>query len=369
MVFGGSSVPHPSLCEEWGTLLGGRSDGGETAGEVLRAGWDWPRYLLDATSAGFASALDCSHRVPRDDGEAATRGARHKDPEGELLMTARHPQITRARDNPGPQSIAPPIPRWDRSQPSGPARWQSELMSRQKGLNHAFTGAGDNLSPTKGPDCEHSQQRREALCDWLGVGHDGVITAQQVHGTHVVAVDDAQSATGADGMPTCVPNVDGLVTNRPGRALMALSADCPLVLVYDPAGCAFGLAHAGWRGTLGGIAERLVACLTSNYGSAAAQMVATICPSAGPCCYEVGTDVVDMATERWPEGDRFLVRCDGHMLLDLWSANAAQLQNAGLAPERIETPGLCSICDDRFHSYRRAGAATGHSGLIAAMTR
>lgn len=242
------------------------------------------------------------------------------------------------------------------------------MMSRQQGLAHAFTGAGDNLSPTKGPDCERSHQRREALCDWLGVAHDRVITAQQVHGTDVVAVDDAFSATVTDGNPACVPNVDGMVTNRPGTGLMALSADCPLVLVYDPAGGALGLAHAGWRGTLGGIAERLVACLTSNYGSAAEQMVATISPSAGPCCYEVGANVVDMATERWPEGDRFLVRCDGRMLLDLWSANAAQLQNAGLSPERIETPGLCSICDDRFHSYRRTGAATGHSGLIAAMT-
>ncbi|MCH7702602.1 MAG: polyphenol oxidase family protein [Planctomycetes bacterium] len=195
-----------------------------------------------------------------------------------------------------------------------------------------------------------------------------VITAQQVHGTDVVAVDDALSATVTDGNPTCVPNADGLVTNRPGTALMALSADCPLVLVYDPAGGALGLAHAGWRGTLAGIAERLVACLTSNYGSAAEQMVATICPSAGPCCYEVGAEVVDMAAERWPEAERFLVRCDGRILLDLWSANAAQLQMAGLSPERIETPGLCSICDHRFHSYRRTGATTGHSGLMAALT-
>lgn len=242
------------------------------------------------------------------------------------------------------------------------------MMSRHARLAHAFTGAGDNLSRTRGPDCEHSQQRREALCDWLGVAHDRVITAQQVHGTHVVVVDDAQSATGAEGITTCVPNVDGLVTNRPGKPLMALSADCPLVLVYDPVGCAFGLAHAGWRGTLGGIAERLVACLMSNYGSAAEQMVATISPSAGPCCYAVGADLVDMATERWPEPDRFLVRCDARTHLDLWSANAAQLQTAGLSPERIETPGLCSICDHRFHSYRRVGAGTGHSGLIAAMT-
>lgn len=283
-------------------------------------------------------------------------------------MPASDPQIGRVRDNPGPQSTAPPIARWHRSKCAGPDRWQSDMMSRQQGLAHAFTGVGDNLSPTKGPDCELAQQRRETLCDWLGVGHDRLITAQQVHGTDVVAVDDALSASGTDPVATCVPNVDGLVTNRPGTALMALSADCPLVLVYDPAGCALGLAHAGWRGTLAGIAGRLVAWLTSNYGSAAEQMVATICPSAGPCCYEVGSEVVDMAAERWPEAERFLVRCDGRILLDLWSTNAAQLQMAGLAPERIETPGLCSICDHRFHSYRRTGATTGHSGLIAALT-
>ena len=195
-----------------------------------------------------------------------------------------------------------------------------------------------------------------------------MITVQQVHGADVIAVDDARSATGSDDTPTCVPNVDGMVTNRPGMALMASSADCPLVLVYDPAGRAIGLAHAGWRGTLAGIAERLVACLTSNYGSMPQQMVATICPSAGPCCYQVGADVVELAAERWPEPERFLVRRDGRTLLDLWSANAAQLQMAGLSPEKIETPGLCSICDHRFHSYRRAGAFTGHGGLIAALT-
>jgi len=240
---------------------------------------------------------------------------------------------------------------------AGGGSWRLDTVHR---CGHSPPGRAGGEAPSDRP--------RRCVDSWLGVATKCVVTAGQVHGADVAVVDDEPAGMGAGSGGACVPGVDGLVTNRAGVALMAFTADCPLVLVYDPGGGAVGLVHSGWRGTLGGIVRRVVDRLCLTYGSLPERMVATICPSAGPCCYEVGVDVVERTRERWPEGARFLLRRDGRLFLDLWSAISAQLQAAGLGPERIESPGLCSICDDRFHSYRRTGAGTAHGRLMAVMT-
>lgn len=57
------------------------------------------------------------------------------------------------------------------------------------------------------------------------------------------------------------------------------------------------------------------------------------------------------------------------MYFDLWAANRAQLIATGVRSERIETAGVCTMCDrELFFSFRREGANCGHFGLLAALT-
>ncbi len=128
------------------------------------------------------------------------------------------------------------------------------------------------------------------------------------------------------------------------------------------------MAHAGWRGIVSGVVGGLVRTAVDRFGCRPEGMVAALSPSAGPCCYEVGDEVVASASQTLPESERHFLRRRGSTFFDLWSACTAQLHSAGIEAKRIDSAGECTICDERYFSYRRDGPKTGHAGLIAALS-
>lgn len=181
----------------------------------------------------------------------------------------------------------------------------------------------------------------------------------QVHQTRACVVGPAEPAGPREGF-------DLIATAQRDTPLMTFSADCPLILAFDPDAPALGLAHASWRCTTGQIAQRLVKTL-QTLGGEPGRMRVGIGPSAGPCCYEVGEDVRAAAADLH-DPDRFFPQRDGRMYFDLWAANIAQLVEVGVPPQHIEAAGVCTMCEnDVFFSYRREGAGCGHFGLLAAM--
>jgi YfiH family protein len=183
------------------------------------------------------------------------------------------------------------------------------------------------------------------------LGLRGAAFLDQVHGCDIRCVRGGGLAgTG-----------DGLITDVPGVGLMGRSADCPLILAADRARRAVGVAHASWRATVGGIAPRLIRSLQQHFNTRPQDVVACICPSAGPCCYRVGRDVADAADRGiGPHARAFLHARDGETFFDLWAANADQLRRAGVAREDVHVAGICTICrNDLFPSYRVEGDAAG----------
>ena len=170
---------------------------------------------------------------------------------------------------------------------------------------------------------------------------------------------------------------DGLVTATPGVALVGRSADCPLILLADVEAGVVGMAHASWRGTVQLIARRMVEAAV-QLGGRPERMVACICPSAGPCCYEVGPDVLAAAVAGiGPEAERFFAPENGDWLLfrrlkkapvpdfrkwklDLWTANRWQLEQSGLAGSDTHAAGVCTMCrNDLFPSHRKEADRAG----------
>lgn len=244
---------------------------------------------------------------------------------------------------------------------------QFEGLAAQPGLVHAFTTKPWNLAPHRGPDRERAVERRQQICRTLGVEFDRLTSPAQTHSAEILRVEDADIGAGRLGRGTAVPFVDGLITERPGVPLILMSADCPLVLAFDPRRRALGIVHASWLGTVAGITTRLIERMRIEFGSDPADVRAAIAPCAGPCCYEVGPEVRRIFHARFPDADRFFTPRNDRFLLDLWTANTAQLAAGGIGLGRIERAGLCSICDKRFWSYRRDGVEAGRSALIAAI--
>ena len=158
------------------------------------------------------------------------------------------------------------------------------------------------------------------------------------------------------------------ITDQPGLALAIAAADCVPILIVDGVQRVIAAAHAGWRGSLMGIATQTVKALSERFGSRTRDLWAGLGPSAGGCCYEVDGVVLDPLKEKFPDW-RSVVRerQNGRALLDLHELNHLQLAEAGVPPNQIYRMDTCTICQpDRFHSYRREGreVKTMLSGIV-----
>lgn len=164
---------------------------------------------------------------------------------------------------------------------------------------------------------------------------------------------------GADGRTGCVGEGDALISSEPGQLVGIRTADCVPILFADPEHRVVAAAHAGWRGTVAGIARSTVERMRDDYGSDPEKLLAAIGPSIGKCCFEVGPEVAMQFREYFPDAGKLT-----H--IDLPEANYRQLIAAGLPEGNIDRAGLCTMCGaDRFHSFRRDGQAAGR--MVAAI--
>ena len=160
---------------------------------------------------------------------------------------------------------------------------------------------------------------------------------------------------------------DALITNEPNLPLTVFSADCGVILLYDPVQQAIGAVHAGWRGCAAGIPEKTVESMTAAFGSRPEDLHAAIGPCIGQCCFETGNDVADAMIAALGEETAvpYLERRGAKWQVDLAGLNRSWLLRAGLLPEHMDVCGLCTACHPEwFWSHRKMGSAR---GLQAAM--
>lgn len=153
--------------------------------------------------------------------------------------------------------------------------------------------------------------------------------ANQVHGSDVLSV--AASGGAGDG--------DGLITGTHNLALLVATADCVPVIIEGER--TTSVVHAGWRGMAAGVVAEAVAAMEA---AADRPLRAAVGPSIGPCCYEVGEEVVAVMTSNAARTSW------GTASVDLWSAAEDQLGDV-----EVWRADLCTFTDHRFRSYRREG--------------
>jgi YfiH family protein len=234
---------------------------------------------------------------------------------------------------------------------------------RYPGLVHGFMGrrggksvgpyAGLNVSYRVGDDPKVVSQN---VCDMkLAIGiHDGrIVTMRQVHGDNVIEVSESKIKEAGE--------ADAMVTAKAGVFLGVLTADCVPILIIAPNERLAAVVHAGWRGAVAGIAAKAVSYLADIYRVGPETLEAALGPSIGPCCYEVGEDVIEPLVARWGSlAEEMIMAGPGNPHVDLRRLNRAILADAGIASERIFELGPCTKCaQDEYFSYRRTGQETG----------
>jgi YfiH family protein len=214
-----------------------------------------------------------------------------------------------------------------------------------------------NVGHLVGDDPEAVEANHRLIHETLGLCAEQFVTARQVHSCRVAVVDVGHTGK-------VLPGTDALVTDTSGVNLMLRFADCLPILLYDPESGATGLGHAGWRGTASGLARRMVSAMAEYLGINPAETIACLGPAIGPCCYEVGPEVVQFvngSVERW-DGS-LLPLADNRFTLDLWEANRQQLLEAGI--RQIEASRMCTACHtDEFYSHRAERGATGRFAAV-----
>ncbi len=159
------------------------------------------------------------------------------------------------------------------------------------------------------------------------------------------------------------PRTDGVVTDQKDILLTTVHADCLPVWLYDEENQAIGLVHAGWRGTLAGIAPKAVKLMQKTYGSDPAKMKAAIGPGISLCCFETGPEVIEAFRAYWDFVDKYAEPAEnrpggvqGKYYIDLKGINTEELLQAGLKMENVEISDHCTHCEpETFASYRREG--------------
>lgn len=216
-----------------------------------------------------------------------------------------------------------------------------------------------NLGGSVGDDPNSVRENHIRMYSVLGVDDARACSVYQVHGVDIVVADVPVR------QQTEFARADGMITNRLDTPLSMRFADCTPILLHDPVRGVIGMAHAGWRGTVKGMAKQIVNAMNTTYGCQAADIIAGIGPAISPSRYQVGADVIQAARAYFGDVDG-LVRfdaADGTAYFDLWAANARDLRDAGV--QQIEIAGICTAQNTHeWFSHRAEQGRTGRFGAV-----
>lgn len=241
------------------------------------------------------------------------------------------------------------------------------FSTRQGGVSQAPLDTL-NLGMDRGDTPEALRENYRRFCGALNLAPERTVLSKQVHETSVRLCTEADAGKGL--LRPRDYQADALISNTPGLALTVFSADCGLVLLYDPIHEAVGALHAGWRGCAGGIVQNTVQAMNTAFGSRPEDLLAAIGPCIGKCCFETDSDVPDaMRRALGTDAAPFLEAKEGNKWqVDLGGLNRLWLLHSGLREEHLQDSGLCTACHpELFWSHRKMGEARGlQVGMIAA---
>lgn len=222
-----------------------------------------------------------------------------------------------------------------------------------------------NLSFNRGEPRENVLENYRILCGAVGIDTNNLVLSHQTHTNNVIYVTEENRGTGIT--KPSFSDVDGLITDKSGVALVTQYADCTPLLFCDPVKKVIATSHSGWRGTVKQIGKVTVEKMCKQFGCRPEDIVVGIGPCIGDCCYEVDDPVYNEFIKiPFLKIDKiFTPKDNGKYMLDLVEANRQILLNSGIKPENIDLSDICTCCNaDEMHSHRATGGKRGNLAAI-----
>ena len=234
-----------------------------------------------------------------------------------------------------------------------------------------------NLGFGRGDDEQTVAENVRLFCLAAGFDSESLVAGAQEHHTNVRRVGKEQCGIGF-WRERDMTDIDGLCTNEPGVTLVVYCADCVPLYFVDERHRAIGLAHAGWRGTVAGMAEVMVERMHEEFGTNPADLKVCVGPSICADCFEVDAPVAEeflqlTNAERFVTGPVELPGQDGVPIpkyhVDLWECNRQWLLSAGVPAEGITVGEVCTMCEsDLLFSHRKTCGKRGSNCAMLALT-
>lgn len=250
-----------------------------------------------------------------------------------------------------------------------------DALSHISFIRHAFsTKLGEGTETVHPMNMSFDHDDRDAVtknyrlfCAAAGFDYYSLVASSQDHHTFVRVVTSAEKGIGIR-RGKDIESVDALVTIEPGVTLCTYYADCTPLFFVDTVTKAIGLAHAGWRGTVGRIAAKVIDTMRESFGTDPADLVCAVGPNIMSCCYEVDDPCAQQFSALGLDSDRFVFpKGGGKYMVDMLECNRQILVDSGVKPENITLGDLCTRCNsDLLWSHR---ATAGDRGTMCAMLR
>ncbi len=242
-------------------------------------------------------------------------------------------------------------------------------------INHAFStrlggvSTGEftsmNLAFNRGDEYENVIQNYKIFCNAAGFDFNTLVASAQDHHTFVRKVTSDNCGTGIT-RPRDIQSVDALVTNERNVTLVTYYADCTPIFFVDTEKRVIALAHAGWRGTVGKICEKVINVMSDDYSCNKNDIICCIGPAIGKCCYEIDqscyeefakVDCIDICSVMTCKGN-------GKYMADLPETNRQIIISAGVPEKNIIISDICTKCSSELLWSHRA--TNGHRGTMSA---
>lgn len=219
------------------------------------------------------------------------------------------------------------------------------LRNQQNFGKFGFTISGNHI------DTFLIYEHRKILANHLAIPIDNLKFQKQIHGDKITIIDSKSGISESDAM----------ITQHKGIMLVVSIADCPAVLMYEPYAEVIAAVHSGWRSTNKNIVSKTIDIMIEQYNINPDNILCYISPCAGGDNYEVGEEVAKLFPKSVKQTS------ESKFLLDLKAEILIQLISKGILQKNIEISDICTISNDKFHSFRRDKENSGRMGAYIMM--
>lgn len=225
-----------------------------------------------------------------------------------------------------------------------------------------------NISYNVGDLNKNVNKNRELVCEAIGISPNNVMYMEQTHSANVISIKNNE--LNFNKKPTnLLKNVDAIVTNIKNLPIVALSADCAIILFFDPVHKILALAHCGWKGVMLNICSNVIRQMMLDYGTEPKNVFVGIGPTISCENYDVGRNRIDTLRKLFhPDPVKHFYKIEkGTYHICLQEIIIHQLQTFGII--NIEISGICTSTNiNLLYSHHKEGL-TGRFGTFAYIAR